>query len=688
MDDGNQANPNDPSSSSSTVNDPTLTQTQQTQTEKLLEPSPRNFPSTLRVWWPEMLTCVLILGMFGAVVGTIHPYQGKPLPNWPYHLQINTVVSIYFTVIKACMLFILAEGLGQLKWGWFSSGQTRPLYHLAAYDNATRGPWGSLNLLWKLRCRTFLPSVAALAIVLATIVDPFGQQIIRFYPCAVPATQANGESLSASVTRNRFVDGGFPGGGLSATDTDVLGGWTISGEMQDAIMSGIYNSPKTIKPFCPTGNCTFSVPYVSAGWCSKCTDLTSQVKVVDVPESNYTALYAMEYLNFTLPAHKNATLPSTEIILLLGSDGPKDAMRGTTPTYFSPDAWVRNKFSAATCSLSPCVRKYNSTVTNGLMRENVLAQSSDWGSGPKETYQSTCWSILDISCLNSTEKSSLRRINYTFSDSDAFLKYHYSGWTYPDIPKADDSFLFEFHEDRDKYYLPESGLRDQCIYQVCWPTINSIQAGLSNIFDAQWAGFNPWVSGSTQGNFMDGPAHLQSIYQNGNLSMKSLEKIFESVANRMTLVNRRAGRQYIEQEKGEVWGQDTCVDVRWLWILYPGVLGLVTLGFLVGAILTGRGMFGRLQEGGGQSVRRQGYKNGILPLVLFGVETKDTAQQHGGSMGAVGGTAAGSAVDIGAVESGTAVNGVVERIGEIEELSKKIKVRLDRTERGWRFKEV
>ncbi|KAM7192641.1 Protein of unknown function (DUF3176) domain containing protein [Rhypophila sp. PSN 637] len=625
-----------------------------------------------------MLTCVLILGMFGAVVGTIHPYQGKPLPNWPYHLQINTVVSIYFTVIKACMLFILAEGLGQLKWGWFSSGQTRPLYHLAAYDNATRGPWGSLNLLWKLRCRTFLPSIAALAIVLATIVDPFGQQIIRFYPCAVPATQANGESLSATVTRNRFVDGGFPGGGLSATDTDIIGGWSISGEMQDAIMGGIYNSPKSvdpdyeaalleaIKPFCPTGNCTFSVPYVSAGWCSKCTDLTSQVKVVDVPESNYTTPYALGYANFTLPAHKNATLPSTEIILLLGSDGPKD-VSADTPAYFSPDAFLRNKFSAATCSLSPCVRKYNATVTNGLVRENVLAQSSDWGSGPKATYQSTCWSILDISCLNSTEKSSLRKINYTFNDdSDAFLKYHYSGWTYPDILKPDDSWMFskdQYHED--KPYLPQSALREQCIYQVCTPTMNSIQAGLSRIFENQWAGFNPWVSTYTQGNVMDGPAHLQSIYQNGNLSLKSLEKIFESVANRMTLVNRRVGRQYVEQEKGEVWGQDTCVDVRWLWILYPGVLGLVTVGFLVGAILTGRGMFGRLQEGGRESVMRQGYKNGILPLVLYGVEPKDLGP------GTVGGTGTGSS-----------------RTGEIEELSKRMMVRLDRTEGGWRFKEV
>jgi len=61
------------------------------------------------------------------------------------------LVAVYFIVIKAAMVYVLSEGLGQLKWDWF--GRARPLHHLKTYDDASRGPWGALTLLWRLRGR-------------------------------------------------------------------------------------------------------------------------------------------------------------------------------------------------------------------------------------------------------------------------------------------------------------------------------------------------------------------------------------------------------------------------------------------------------------------------------------------------------------------------------------------------------
>jgi len=112
---------------------------------------PKRFPSIFQVWWLELLSCLIVIGMLFAVVGTLSPHQGKPLPQWPYNLSINTVISIYFIVIKAAMLLVLSEGLGQLKWNWFE--QARPLNQLNQYDSASRGPWGCLVLLPTLRGR-------------------------------------------------------------------------------------------------------------------------------------------------------------------------------------------------------------------------------------------------------------------------------------------------------------------------------------------------------------------------------------------------------------------------------------------------------------------------------------------------------------------------------------------------------
>jgi Protein of unknown function (DUF3176) len=70
----------------------------------------------LRIWWLELLSCVLFIAAFVATVVTIYPYEGRQLPQWPYRLSINSLISIYIVVLKAGILLVSAEGLSQLKW--------------------------------------------------------------------------------------------------------------------------------------------------------------------------------------------------------------------------------------------------------------------------------------------------------------------------------------------------------------------------------------------------------------------------------------------------------------------------------------------------------------------------------------------------------------------------------------------
>lgn len=155
--------------------------------------SPRR-AHVVKNWWMEISACVLSQVALIAIIVTLQPLKGQPLPQWPYQISVNTLISIYVLVLKATILFVTAEGLGQLKWRWLQ--RDRPLDDLVKYDQATRGPLGALNLLWKLRLRHFLSSAGAAVALVVLTVDPFTQQIIHYYDCSVPIV-----GLQASVPR-------------------------------------------------------------------------------------------------------------------------------------------------------------------------------------------------------------------------------------------------------------------------------------------------------------------------------------------------------------------------------------------------------------------------------------------------------------------------------------------------------
>lgn len=125
----------------------------------------------LRHWWMEVSACLLLFTALAAIVGTLYPHQGNPLPQWPYRVSVNTLISVYVVVLKGTIVLVTAEGLDQLKWRWVQ--ESRPLEDLVHYDEATRGPLGALRLLWRLRLRSPLSSIGALVTLIVLAIDPF-----------------------------------------------------------------------------------------------------------------------------------------------------------------------------------------------------------------------------------------------------------------------------------------------------------------------------------------------------------------------------------------------------------------------------------------------------------------------------------------------------------------------------------
>jgi hypothetical protein len=88
-----------------------------------------------------------------AICLALHQYQNKPAPGlnsfMGVGITLNTITAILSTVGRASLLLPVAECISQQKWAWFS-GSVRPLTELEAFDQGSRGAFGSLMLLWRI----------------------------------------------------------------------------------------------------------------------------------------------------------------------------------------------------------------------------------------------------------------------------------------------------------------------------------------------------------------------------------------------------------------------------------------------------------------------------------------------------------------------------------------------------------
>ena len=118
------------------------------------------------VWKWEILALVTAIGLLVATFVTLRAYDDNEYSDWPYSINLNTLLAIYTTILRALLLIPIAQGemnhppgcpmpsadpchprisvISQEKWNWFLRPQ--PLHHLESFDLASRGAWGSARL--------------------------------------------------------------------------------------------------------------------------------------------------------------------------------------------------------------------------------------------------------------------------------------------------------------------------------------------------------------------------------------------------------------------------------------------------------------------------------------------------------------------------------------------------------------
>lgn len=177
-------------------------------------------------WWKELLWSLLSVAFLIGIVITLFNINGMLLSTWTSKIALspNTVISTLSTLGKAAMMLPVGESISQLKWlhrqsdtarsvprgrftCYFALISFRPM-HMQSFDDASRGPLGSVAFFWKGRkygTLGLLTYVGCVLTIAAVALDPFAQQVISF---PSKQTELDGEAL---VKRSQVYDYGNKG---------------------------------------------------------------------------------------------------------------------------------------------------------------------------------------------------------------------------------------------------------------------------------------------------------------------------------------------------------------------------------------------------------------------------------------------------------------------------------------------
>ncbi|CAO2655603.1 Nn.00g044060.m01.CDS01 [Neocucurbitaria sp. VM-36] len=541
----------------------------------------------LKRWLLEVLSWLFSALCMAAVIGVLIKLRDEPLSKWALAektgFTLNAYISILSKMAGAALILPVSEALGQLKWSWFLE-HSKQMWDFEIFDNASRGPWGSLLLLVRTKGRA-LAALGAMIMLCSLLLDPFFQQVVDFpdrpvlqntnstiprvvdyEPGFVPAFKQGFEITSedralAAVAREFFYDNG--------TQPVTFG----NGTRPDIPLS------------CPTSNCTWP-PYETLAVCSSCVDVFSDLNITygcldttiewsanwtgplsDVPYPNGTVcgyflnrtseapILMSGYVNdpdaesgfgealvvravpltdfdTKLPLYgagsirfKNVRNPILDALIVSAVDGSESVYQKKAPIVHE-------------CILSWCVQTIKSSYDWGKYSENVTSKYLNTAPGPItwpwETFEVDTGTFL-IYAQNVTLEPPASSANRS-EDTVFNNRYHLSNITVANTMNFFDDFFPSFYTAMDPTAKPRLRYRN---YPDTPPTSQELK-------------FNPWQA------------------------PKNISHHMERLAMAMTNVMRSSPSKIMIN--GTAYNRENFVSVRWEWLTLP--LGLLCISFI------------------------------------------------------------------------------------------------------------
>ncbi|KAI0540408.1 hypothetical protein GGR58DRAFT_461216 [Xylaria digitata] len=317
-------------------------------------------------WVPEIIAVLISLGALGSIMGVLAKFNGHALPEWPYYITLNAIIAALAAVTTATINISLQNSMSQLKWIRFKEARTR-LSQIEAFDEASRGTWGAIKLLFTFR-GGLLGSFGATVSIIVLLLGPFAQQIATYQTREV-------ESLDgASITRALNYTGALPGNTSSTGFVPIL-------PLKSAVYNGLFaenGRPASALAFeCQSGNCTWH-PYDTLGVCAQCVDLSPFIQEFcasgedagdcgwQVPQGaklkDYTEVFSM---TSQIPTARGDQAHSSIMRLIFMGTEAYDGQ----PGEIKP--WARQ------CQVSACLQTLKTNISNGVLAEEIIATKTN-----------------------------------------------------------------------------------------------------------------------------------------------------------------------------------------------------------------------------------------------------------------------------------------------------------------------
>ncbi|KAK7452401.1 hypothetical protein CaCOL14_004686 [Colletotrichum acutatum] len=331
--------------------------------------------STVRWWYLEIGCCFLAIASLVAQAIVLWQYDGKSQDSWPSTtLTLNGLIAILSTVCRATFMIAVGAILSQAKWNHFSGKKDG--YHrlddFTLIDDASRGSWGSLQLMWRFK-GAHITCVGAVLTMLSLALGFFSQQLITL---RIDQVESNTQGQAGTVARSQWAStvSGYANSWSPLSPTKLA--------MYNGFMSTEVNLPQVT---CPTGNCTWPI-VPTVGVCGSCVDLTSDIKInrsssanciVTAPDGARLRGYCgtgSDFMPvFNISTGSNRTFESTHprmikadapnLIAQFSGLGIPGGMPATTPLDDS---------RAAECALWYCLQARNISVESGKLKDEIV----------------------------------------------------------------------------------------------------------------------------------------------------------------------------------------------------------------------------------------------------------------------------------------------------------------------------
>lgn len=583
-----------------------------------------NAKSVLDCWsnwkWEISNTAISIIAL-AATIGTLLPHQNQPLPQWPFHISINALLSIYSVVLKGSATFAIQSCISQHQWLWMR--QKRPLSDIMRYDSAGRGVWGSSQWLAYRRLQQPLTAVGALIAVLMVAVDPFFQALLQYTDCQ----KSLGEK--ATVARSNYFDSAslydYPELLEEIQGQETWSRYYLIRQLpvsaQFALTAAASSHANSVQPYCTTGNCTFE-SFSTVGYCSTCEDVSSQLKFSNEVKSNDGKAVSYSCTS-VLPTGSNITFntddehPSMFRGLFRGSTDLDSSWFelsdeqvsnstvfefiagknfwsagvwsevGSDPTtgdqitscsditYDAENEWSCRGYGAARCTIFPCIRQYEVAVSAGVVLETMMRHT------PFETLRNVSsvrgWNepvlLVNTSCLSPEERSNFMHEGYSITQS--WIRYN----SPLNVTRFDSHNPDSIWHNTGAEYPASMDARG-CIYMFGPYLDLSLQMFFdkSNLFDGIVAGAGTSCEDVYRClDSFSGPIELQGLYNSSKVSFAGINQTFENIATGFTNYMRQNGNaNYSAPAEGIVWHYATCLNVNWHWVALPASLVALT----------------------------------------------------------------------------------------------------------------